>query len=210
MLRIESHPREAHCSPGSRRILGCGRDGVASHPLSCNCPRVGQDTFDYTSITRTSRILRGRMVRDFAMCSGPTACSRTTRTHRISGMSAVAFGNMRTIVGSDPARGVREMGPREDFRHAGVPGTSAFPWTHGAPDRIRTCDLPLRRRTLYPAELPGPEPDADSRCVGGADGGRTHDLSIANDALSQLSYGPGEAARVYSRRARGTSAVRLP
>ena len=29
----------------------------------------------------------------------------------------------------------------------------AFP--DGAPDRIRTCDLPLRRRTLYPAELPG-------------------------------------------------------
>ena len=27
-------------------------------------------------------------------------------------------------------------------------------------------------------------------CVGGADGDRTHDLSIANAALSQLSYGP--------------------
>ena len=30
--------------------------------------------------------------------------------------------------------------------------------------------------------------------VGGADGGRTHDLSIANAALSQLSYGPGKDA----------------
>ena len=30
----------------------------------------------------------------------------------------------------------------------------------GAPDRIRTCDLPLRRRTLYPAELPGLVRDA--------------------------------------------------
>ena len=27
----------------------------------------------------------------------------------------------------------------------------------GAPTRIRTWDLPLRRRTLYPAELPGPD-----------------------------------------------------
>ena len=28
---------------------------------------------------------------------------------------------------------------------------------NGAPDRIRTSDLPLRRRLLYPAELPGRE-----------------------------------------------------
>ncbi len=26
---------------------------------------------------------------------------------------------------------------------------------NGAPSRSRTCDLPLRRGTLYPAELPG-------------------------------------------------------
>ena len=26
---------------------------------------------------------------------------------------------------------------------------------YGAPNTIRTCDLPLRRRLLYPAELPG-------------------------------------------------------
>ena len=36
--------------------------------------------------------------------------------------------------------------------------------------------------------------------VGGADGSRTHDLSIANAALSQLSYGPDEGGEVYSRR----------
>ena len=45
---------------------------------------------------------------------------------------------------------------------------------------------------------------------GGADGSRTHDLSIANAALSQLSYGPGEDAEVYSRRFQRASAVRLP
>ena len=75
----------------------------------------------------------------------------------------------------------------------------------GAPDRIRTCDLPLRRRTLYPAELPGLGRDAGASRVGGADGGRTHDLSIANAALSQLSYGPGEETGVYSRRFRRAS-----
>ena len=38
----------------------------------------------------------------------------------------------------------------------------------------------------------GWERDADADRIGGADGGRTHDLSIANAALSQLSYGPGK------------------
>ena len=48
----------------------------------------------------------------------------------------------------------------------------------------------------------------DPSHAGGADGGRTHDLSIANAALSQLSYGPGKVARVYSRRSRRASRFR--
>ena len=32
----------------------------------------------------------------------------------------------------------------------------------GAPGRIRTCDLPLRRRTLYPAELRAPDGDKNT------------------------------------------------
>ena len=44
--------------------------------------------------------------------------------------------------------------------------------------------------------------------AGGADGSRTHDLSIANAALSQLSYGPGKERRVYSRRLWRASTVR--
>jgi hypothetical protein len=55
----------------------------------------------------------------------------------------------------------------------------------GAPETIRTSDLALRRRSLYPTELPGQK----SVC-GGAEEDRTPDLVIANDALSQLSYGP--------------------
>ena len=33
--------------------------------------------------------------------------------------------------------------------------STAFVLYIGAPNTIRTCDLPLRRRMLYPAELPG-------------------------------------------------------
>ncbi len=35
---------------------------------------------------------------------------------------------------------------------------------NGAPETIRTSDLPLRRRLLYPAELPGHEHIAVSHC----------------------------------------------
>ena len=58
---------------------------------------------------------------------------------------------------------------------------------NGAPETIRTSDLALRRRSLYPTELPGQKP-----VYGGAEEDRTPDLVIANDALSQLSYGPME------------------
>ena len=55
----------------------------------------------------------------------------------------------------------------------------------GVPETIRTSDLALRRRLLYPAELPG-----QNLIIGGAEEDRTPDLCIANAALSQLSYGP--------------------
>ena len=76
----------------------------------------------------------------------------------------------------------------------------------GAPTTTRTWDLPLRRRTLYPAELPGRYRVASPRgrtkmgmgpilpypfgVSGGAEENRTPDLRIANATLSQLSYGP--------------------
>ena len=80
-------------------------------------------------------------------------------------------------------------------------------WGNGAPETIRTSDLPLRRRLLYPAELPGHEVVGVAVCwpglnrvrsdrcndemlFGGAEEDRTPDLCIANAALSQLSYGP--------------------
>ena len=57
----------------------------------------------------------------------------------------------------------------------------------GAPETIRTSDLALRRRLLYPSELPGL---SSWYMYGGAEEDRTPDLVIANDALSQLSYSP--------------------
>ncbi len=83
----------------------------------------------------------------------------------------------------------------------------------GAPMRIRTSDLPLRRRLLYPSELPGrsnycsgnqrwaplasvhrtegmARAPAIIRVNGGAEEDRTPDLRIANAMLSQLSYRP--------------------
>jgi len=46
---------------------------------------------------------------------------------------------------------------RADFRL--VPDSIlSFHGNFGAPDRIRTCDLCLRRATLYPAELRAPDP----------------------------------------------------
>ena len=56
----------------------------------------------------------------------------------------------------------------------------------------------------------GWERGADTHRVGGADGGRTHDLSIANAALSQLSYGPGNEGEVYPRRLPHSSVTREP
>ena len=46
---------------------------------------------------------------------------------------------------------------------------------NGAPETIRTSDLALRRRLLYPAELPG-----QKSVNGGAEEDRTPDLVIAN------------------------------
>ena len=46
----------------------------------------------------------------------------------------------------------KERGKRFRKEKAGASDTALTP-AHGAPNRIRTCGLPLRRRSLYPAEL---------------------------------------------------------
>ena len=57
----------------------------------------------------------------------------------------------------------------------------------GAPGEIRTPDPQVRSLVLYPTEL---RAHMKRLYRGGAREDRTPDLVIANDALSQLSYGP--------------------
>jgi hypothetical protein len=63
-----------------------------------------------------------------------------------------------------------------------------------APGRNRTCDLALRRHSLYPLSYRGQDTEAGvdtpASCDGGGEGDRTLDLRIANATLSQLSYSP--------------------
>src|SRR5574338_113981 len=63
---------------------------------------------------------------------------------------------------------------------------------NGAPGEIRTPDPQVRSLVLYPTELRARMKRLNR---GGAEGDRTPDLVIANDALSQLSYGPVQVWR---------------
>lgn len=47
------------------------------------------------------------------------------------------------------------MGVKTKFEHQKSPDFKAFCFSSGVPDVIRTHDRTLRRRMLYPAELPG-------------------------------------------------------
>ena len=75
------------------------------------------------------------------------------------------------------------FGPRDQRRtvgNTGLPGRSSPPF-------IRPYTPGFARRAT-PGRLPSP-PMRRTK-PGGADGIRTHDLLVANQALSQLSYGP--------------------
>jgi hypothetical protein len=66
-------------------------------------------------------------------------------------------------------------------------------WRKSAPGRNRTCDLALRRHSLYPLSYRGRNLEAGAFAglgCGGGEGDRTLDLRIANATLSQLSYSP--------------------
>lgn len=47
------------------------------------------------------------------------------------------------------------MRVKTKFKHQKSPDFKAFCFSSGVPDVIRTHDRTLRRRMLYPAELPG-------------------------------------------------------
>jgi hypothetical protein len=71
-----------------------------------------------------------------------------------------------------------------------------------APGRNRTCDLALRRHSLYPLSYRGKERPESGRPafeIGGGEGDRTLDLRIANATLSQLSYSPKKGPEYYQQ-----------
>src|ERR1700733_8360520 len=72
-----------------------------------------------------------------------------------------------------------------------------------APGRNRTCDLALRRLSLYPLSYRGLRLEAGAlprpRGGGGGEGDRTLDLRIANATLSQLSYSPKKGPNLTSK-----------
>jgi hypothetical protein len=84
-----------------------------------------------------------------------------------------------------------------------------------APGRNRTCDLALRRHSLYPLSYRGLRLEAGAlprpRRGGGGEGDRTLDLRIANATLSQLSYSPKKGPNLTSKGAPSQSiAPQLP
>ncbi len=70
-----------------------------------------------------------------------------------------------------------------------------------APGRNRTCDLALRRHSLYPLSYRGKDRPESNRPPkgGGGEGDRTLDLRIANATLSQLSYSPKKGPEYYQQ-----------
>ena len=58
-------------------------------------------------------------------------------------------------------------------------------------NRLQNAEGPWGSKTFFYSGVDGKTlPATNSRDLGGAEGDRTPDLVIANDALSQLSYGP--------------------
>ena len=81
--------------------------------------------------------------------------------------------HLRALVQRAPTE-IRIMGSKTELLRTPVTAASverrrlafAVLYRSGAPNTIRTCDLPLRRGTLYPSELPGQ--DASRTLAGGS------------------------------------------
>ncbi len=120
--------------------------------------------------------LRGWKPLRKARSSGSGILSRCSVDRRPSRLEAAPTGKARSSGSGIPAAnkltrafrgwkphtvhasglGLRLRGPRDIRPEAGVPPEAeAERSRNGVPSRIRTCDPSLRRRMLYPTELPG-------------------------------------------------------
>jgi hypothetical protein len=117
---------------------------------------------DRTGATASDSALGGPLRHAYrAVCGRKRAgaCTRTRVDFRTAGFSARArrAGTREARGGrsGDSQRRVRrgEVAEERQVLGAAAPGG---PEEGGTPDRIRTCDLLLRRQTLYPAELRAP------------------------------------------------------
>jgi hypothetical protein len=93
---------------------------------------------------------------------------------------------------AEHADGIRSMASAAEV--SAEDSTAGCMIPRSAPGRNRTCDLALRRHSLYPLSYRGQDfqagQNASGRKDGGGEGDRTLDLRIANATLSQLSYSP--------------------
>ena len=167
-LRATSRPC---CFPQKRTLTALGK-----LPAPGCCGRSRLSPVDRMQLATTVACLRGLFQQTVAAtCSSEI---RMLHSRRISDEQVAAFSRQvrerlrsadpafrrawqhlfvdRVVIGPDE---IRILGPKRHSRKVSFRETSRpAPWcpaltVNGAPDTIRTCDLCLRRATLYPAEL---------------------------------------------------------
>ncbi len=96
-----------------------------------------------------------------------SGAAKKCRPERQAGVAAPAHReNVKNLTGRKrgkqlaPRRGLQRQ-RFESLKRRVIYGRGAIDWEekNGVPKRIRTSGLPLRRGTLYPAELPGRGPE---------------------------------------------------
>ena len=170
-------------------------------PMRCGSrgsPILSRLSRDHASVTRHWRkvwlasICRSRRRKSASRRSGIPAWRQIRRTDGFAASSSPLAGCqvLRPCQGvCEPSRYSRD---RNDRGKRSVKNRSAE-WSilvwDGAPDRIRTCDLCLRRAALYPAELRVPE-RFYMRACGGLQSATARKIHFPRDAFSAMPERP--------------------
>ncbi len=191
---------------------GGGADGRAAGGCCGGHPGVlGDATFVLRDSTQSSSMLRCPGASEGGVPERFSVLSREQRAVHRNGQVRTDLRGWSPGVGFEPrAASSRETAP---VAPCGAPGRSSatpYPSTPrprltaqgevGTPDRIRTCDLLLRRQTLYPAELrarPGRAVcvlrDQLSKPGRGLAGSRKPARGPGKSSSSSAAHFPGEA-----------------